>query len=298
MRFLNKKTIILGMAVLTVFLLANFASRGNSQFSFVERFAVIVLSPVESLLSQTGYGIRNTTNFVSQLFTLAEENQTLRANIDELRQNELTITEIMAENIRLRAMLEYKKGTPQFDFITAAVIARDPGMWTNIMMINRGSNDGLTRDMPVVTPQGLVGNIVQVSASTAKIQLLLDPRSAVGSLVQRPESRVAAVVEGNGISPMAPRMVNLARDADIIRGDKIITSGFGGIYPKGLLVGEVMDIVNDEGGLLKYAVLKPVVDFDRLEEVMVIVRSRESAAQLPGISATPNSPQPKGVPNR
>ena len=298
MRFLNKKTIILGMAVLTVFLLANFASRGNSQFSFVERFAVTVLSPVESLLSQAGYGIRNATNFVSQLFTLAQENQTLRANIDELRQNELTITEIMAENIRLRAMLDYKKGTPQFDFITAAVIARDPGMWTNIMMINRGSNDGLTRDMPVVTPQGLVGNIVQVSASTAKIQLLLDPRSAVGSLVQRSESRVAAVVEGNGISPMAPRMVNLARDADIIRGDKIITSGFGGIYPKGLLVGEVMDIVNDEGGLLKYAVLKPVVDFDRLEEVMVIVRSRESAAQLPGISATPNSPQPKGVPNR
>lgn len=298
MRFLNKKTIILGMAVLTVFLLANFASRGNSQFSFVERFAVTVLSPVDSLLSQAGYGIRNTTNFVSQLFTLAQENQTLRANIDELRQNELTITEIMAENIRLRAMLDYKKGTPQFDFITAAVIARDPGMWTNIMMINRGSNDGLTRDMPVVTPQGLVGNIVQVSASTAKIQLLLDPRSAVGSLVQRSESRVAAVVEGNGISPMAPRMVNLARDADIIRGDKIITSGFGGIYPKGLLVGEVMDIVNDEGGLLKYAVLKPVVDFDRLEEVMVIVRSRESAGQLPGISASPNSPQPKGVPNR
>ena len=298
MRFLNKKTIILGMAVLTVFLLANFASRGNSQFSFVERFAVTVLSPVESLLSQAGYGIRNATNFVSQLFTLAQENQTLRANIDELRQNELTITEIMAENIRLRAMLDYKKGTPQFDFITAAVIARDPGMWTNIMMINRGSNDGLTRDMPVVTPQGLVGNIVQVSASTAKIQLLLDPRSAVGSLVQRSESRVAAVVEGNGISPMAPRMVNLARDADIIRGDKIITSGFGGIYPKGLLVGEVMDIVNDEGGLLKYAVLKPVVDFDRLEEVMVIVRSRESAAQLPGTSTTPNSQQLRGVPNQ
>lgn len=301
MRLFTKKTVILVMAVSTVFLLANFAARSTYQFSFVERLVITVLSPLEALVSRAGNGLRSATSSTGELFTVYRDNQALREEIERLRQNELNVTEIMAENLRLRTMLDYKQGAPQFDFVVAAVIARDPGAWTSIMIINRGSNDGLTKDMPVITPQGLAGNVVQVFANTAKVQLLLDPRSAVGSLVQRPESRVAAIVEGNGVNPLAPRMVNLARDADIVRGDKIITSGFGGIYPKGLLVGEVTDVVNDEGGLLKYAILNPAVDFNRLEEVMVITRSRESSPALPTLPGTssPNAASPpKGVTGR
>lgn len=193
-------------------------------------------------------------------------------------------------------MLDYKKSAPQFDFVTAAVVARDPGTWTNIIVINRGTAQGIAKDMPVVTSQGLVGNVVQAYSSTAKVQLILDPRSAVGALVQRPESRVAAIVEGNGARPLSPRMVNLARDADVIKGDQVITSGFGGIYPKGLMLGEVVDVVNEEGGLLKYAVLKPAVDFDRLEEVFVIVRSREPIPVVPSQTPPTGTQQvPKGV---
>ncbi len=285
------------MAIVTVFLLANFAARGAYQFSFAERLIVSILSPLDTILARVGYGLRDATSLTGGLFTVYRDNQTMQAEIEQLRQNELNVAEIMAENIRLRAMLDYKNGVSQFDFVTATVIARDPGNWTNIILINRGSSDGLTKDMPVVTPQGLAGNVVQVFANTAKVQLVLDPRSAVGSLVQRAESRVAAIVEGNGVNPMSPRMVNLARDADIIRGDKIITSGFGGIYPKGLLVGAVVDVINDEGGLLKYAVLNPAVDFNRLEEVMIIVRSREPAPALP-ISRTPKAPPTKGAPSQ
>ncbi|MPN17613.1 Cell shape-determining protein MreC [bioreactor metagenome] len=155
--------------------------------------------------------------------------------------------------------------------------------------------------MPVVTPQGLVGNVVNAYPNSAKVQLILDPRSAVGSLVQRPESRVAAIVEGNSASKFTPHMVNIARDADIIKGDQIITSGFGGIYPKGLQVGQVTDVVNEEGGLLKYAILKPAVDFDRLEEVLIIVGSREPVPTLPvapqkppNVQALPAVPQGAG----
>ena len=189
----------------------------------------------------------------------------------------------------------------QFDFVTATVIGRDPGNWTSTIIINRGLADGITKDMPVVTPQGLAGNVISVFNNTSKVQLILDPRSAVGSLVQRPESRVAAIVEGYGPNPLTPRMINVARDADIIKGDKIITSGFGGIYPKGLLVGEAVDVINEEGGLLKYAILKPAVDFDRLEEVFVIVHSREPAPVLPQpVQPTTNAPTtppatPKGA---
>lgn len=301
MRFFYKKSVILTVAVIAVVLLAFFAARGAYRFPIFEQLVTTILAPVEGLVSKAGYSVRQASSSTGQLFTVYRDNQALKSEVQELRQQQLNSTEIMAENARLRAMLDYKKGAPQFDFVVAAVIARDPGSWTSAVVINRGTADGITKDMPVVTPQGLVGNVVQAYANSAKVQLILDPRSAVGSIVQRSESRVAAIVEGNGANSLAPRMVNLARDADIIKGDRIITSGLGGIYPKGIYVGEVTDVVNEEGGLLKYAVLKPAVDFDRVEEVLVIVRSREAAPVLPPVGqaqtgqAPPSSTAPKGA---
>lgn len=281
MRFFFKKAVILLVAVLTVFLLANSAARGKYHFEISEHLVTALLAPVEYVSAKVGYGIRQAGTTVGQIINAYRDNQALRLENENLRQSSINATELLAENTRLRALLEYKKTAPQFDFVTATVVARDPSTWTSVIVINRGSEQGIAKDMPVVTPQGLVGNVVQAYSNTAKVQLILDPRSAAGSLVQRSESRVAAIVEGNGAKALSPRMVNLARDADILPGDKIITSGFGGIYPKGLFVGEVVDVVNEEGGLLKYADLKPAVDFDKLEEVLVIIHSREPVATLP-----------------
>ena len=296
MRFFYKKTVILVVAVITVFLLANSAARGKYRFDISESVVVTILAPFEYVTAKVGYGIRHVGTSTGQLISAYHDNQALRVENEQLRQNNINTTEILAENGRLRSLLDYKKAAAQFDLVTAAVVARDPGTWTSIIVINRGTADGLAKDMPVITAQGLVGYVVQAYGSTAKVQLLLDPRSAVGALVQRPESRVAAIVEGNGAKPLSPRMVNLARDADVIKGDKIVTSGFGGLYPKGLFVGEVVDVVNEEGGLLKYAVLKPAVDFDRLEEVFVIVRSREPIPTLmPPLTPAPGQPPAKGA---
>lgn len=281
MRFINKKTVILVVAVITVFLLAGSAARSKDRFPLWERIVTSAMAPIESVVSRVGFSFRQIGSSVGQLLTVYRDNQALRAEIEELRKSNLNATEILAENERLRTMLDYKTKAPQFDFVTAKVIARDPGTWTSTIVINKGSADGINKDMVVVTPQGLVGDVTSVYTNSAKVQLILDQRSAVGVLVQRPESRVAGIVEGNGANPLAPRMVNIARDADIIKGDQIITSGFGGIYPKGLLVGQVVDVVNEEGGLLKYAVLKPAVDFDRLEEVLVIIGSRVPVPTLP-----------------
>ncbi|MDD4601198.1 MAG: rod shape-determining protein MreC [Negativicutes bacterium] len=296
MRFFNKKTVILLVAVITVFLLAGSAARGKYQFPFMERAVTVVLAPIEAAVSVMGFSFRQVGSSAGQLITVYRDNQTLKAENDQLRQNNLNVTEVMAENVRLRTMLDYKSRATQFDFVAAKVIARDPGTWTSTIIINKGSADGITKDMAVVTPQGLVGDVTSVYNTTAKVQLILDQCSAVGALVQRPESRVAGIVEGNGANPQAPRMINIARDADIIKGDQIITSGFGGIYPKGLPIGQVMDVVNDKGGLLKYAVVKPAVDFDRLEEVLIIVRSRESVPTLPVVSKNPLNPTTISVP--
>lgn len=281
MRVLGKKAVILFVAVFTVILLAGSFVHGKVQFAFIDRVVITLLSPFEYVFSTVGVSLRHITMATGEVFTVYGKNQELKAELDNYRQNNLDMTEIMAENDRLRAMLDYKKTATQFDFVTAMVVARDPGTWTSVIIVNKGTNDGIVKDMPVVTPQGLVGNVIQAYASSAKIQLILDPRSAVGALNQRSESRVAGIVEGSGTNHNAPRLLNLARDADIVPGDTVVTSGFGGIYPKGLAVGEVLDVVNDEGGLLKYAVLKPAVDFDKLEEVFIIVRSREPIPTLP-----------------
>jgi len=287
MGIFNKKTMILLVAVLTVFLLASLQAQGKYKFVFMEELITTVLAPVQSIVSNVGFNFRKVGLSTGELMTAYRDNQTLRAENEEIRQNNLNVTEIMAENVRLRAMLDYKKVANQFDFVTAAVVGRDLATWNSTIIINRGSADGITKDMPVVTPQGLVGSVVNVYTKVSKVQLILDSRSAVGTLVQRPESRVAAIVEGSSASPLTPRMVNIARDADIIKSDKLITSGFGGIYPKGLLIGEVVDIVNEEGGLLKFAYLKPAVDFDRLEEVSIILHSREAIPTLPPTTTAP-----------
>ena len=124
----------------------------------------------------------------------------------------------------------------------------------------------------------------------------MDPRSSVGTLVQRPESRVNGIVEGDMSNPTMPRMVNIPKDADVLVGDVIVTSGFGGVYPKGIVVGIVSSVENDPGGLLKYGMIETSVNFQKLEDVAVIVKSREAPpeplkppVQTPGTETVPQA---------
>ena len=154
--------------------------------------------------------------------------------------------------------------------------------------------NGIQNDMPVVTPQGLVGRVVEAGPNSSKVQLILDPRSSVGTIVQRAESRVTGIVQGDMDNPTMPQMVNIPKNADVVEGDVIVTSGFGGIYPKGIIVGLVSSLKNDDGGLLKIGVLESAVDFQKLEDVMVITASREAPpepikppVQTPGTETDP-----------
>ena len=132
------------------------------------------------------------------------------------------------------------------------------------------------------------------SARVGLVGELLAIVMTLGTLVQRADSRVAGIVEGDMNNPTMPRMVNIPKTADVDEGDIIVTSGFGGVYPKGLMVGTVSEMRNDEGGLLKIAVLEPAVDFQKLEDVMVITASREAPPeplktppQTPGTETDP-----------
>ena len=281
-----------------MFCIIFFAARGRFQVPVSSQAVSLVLSPFQSAFGWVSGELRGITDSIWDVVTVHEQNKMLRNEVAQLRVQNLQASEYAAENARLRALLDYKQAASQFDLVAARVIGRESATWSSMIVINRGTMDGIQNNMPVVTEKGLVGHVVEAGPNSSKVQLILDPRSSVGTLIQRPDSRVAGIVEGDMDNPTMPRMVNIPKNADVDEGDMIVTSGFGGIYPKGLAVGIVSSLKNDAGGLLKIAVLEPAVDFQRLEDVMVIVASREAPPepfvtpqQTPGTETDPAAEQ-------
>ena len=273
----NRRTIILWVAVFIVGLLAFTTVKGKYDLKISENVVNTILSPFQSAITS----ISNVTKKIGviswEMVTVYEQNKMLRSEVEQLRQRDVNVNEIMAENTRLTNILNYKNAVKQFDTAVAKIISYDSSNLTNSITINLGAKDGMQKNMSVITPQGLVGTIVAVYEHSAKVQLILDPRSAVGAIIQRPESRVIGIMQGSvGVQTLA-KMLNIPRDADVVVGDNVLTSGYGGLYPKGIVIGEVVEVTNEAGGLLKYATVKTAVDFYRIEEVLVIVNSRETA---------------------
>ena len=272
----GRKIAALIFVFVSIFCLVFFSARGRFSTPIANTGVGLILSPFQNAVSWLGDKVIFIKTSVIDIMNVHEQNKALQAEVEELRAKNLAANEFEAENQRLRALLGYKEAATQFDLVAARVIGREAATWSSTVIINRGTADGIANDMAVVTAMGLVGHISEAGLNSSKVQLILDPRSSVGTLVQRPESRVAGIVEGDINNPTAPRMVNIPKNSDVIVGDVIVTSGFGGVYPKGIVVGKITDIQNEESGLLKYGVIETTVNFQKLEDVAIIVQSREA----------------------
>lgn len=272
----GKKVMALIFVFVSVFCLIFFAARGRFQTPVTNSTLALILSPFQNSISWVSDNLLYIVTTVDEIMNVHAKNKVLMSEVEELRAKNIVANEFAAENQRLRALLGYKQTAVQFDLEPARVIGRDVATWSSVIIVNRGTADGIANDMAVVTEMGLVGHIVEANVNTSKVQLILDPRSSVGTLIQRPESRVAGIVEGDINNPTMPKMVNIPKNSDVIVGDMIVTSGFGGVYPKGIVVGKVNEIKNEDGGLLKYAVIETTVNFQKLEDVAIITQSREA----------------------
>ena len=276
--FFSKRNVVLSLAILLLVVLVISSARGKYEFTWTKNVLTTALKPLRTSLTGIGEAISKTGRFAGSLLSVYEENDLLRKEVAALRKANIDAGEVWAENQRLHELLNYKQSQNSYILLPARVVGFNPGGLEGNIIIDKGQKDGVTRDMSVITADGLVGSISDVYKSSSRVQLILHPRSAIGGIVQRPGSRVVSIVSGNASTPFTPNFINLARDADVVNGDTILTSGFGGIYPKGILIGTVSGVVNAEGGLLKYAVITPTVDFSRLEEVMIITNVTNFAA--------------------
>ncbi len=286
---------LLIFVAVSVFCIVFFAARGRFTTPLSSPAVITLLAPFQRAASWAGNQVKGFTANVWDVLTVHKQNQMLRSEVEQLRLQNVKANEYAAENIRLRELLGYTQSATQFDLVVARVIGRETATWTRMIVIDRGTQHGVQKNMAVVTARGLVGTVTEAGPVSAKVQLILDPRAAAGTLVQR--SRVVGVVKGTPDDAMRPRMVNVPRGQDMAVGDIVVTSGLGGIYPKGIMVGTVSAVKNDGGGLLHYAEIAPAVDFQRLEDVAVIVASREAPPEplLPPMQTPGTETDPKAV---
>lgn len=194
------------------------------------------------------------------------QNERLKREIDFLKKKLAETSEVYLENRRLKTLLSFKQKSSH-KLVAASVIARDPSNWSSLIVIDKGTSSGIKKGFAAITHLGLAGRVVEVSSSTAKVMLLNDPNLAISCLVQR--SRQEGLVVGSLGGTLI--MKYLPKECDIEVSDIIVTSGLTTNYPKGLLIGRVVAVEEEFSGLMRYALIKPVVNLAQLEEVLIII---------------------------
>ena len=260
---------------------ANLHSRDN--MSFFESLVVGITAPVQKVVWGVIDGIGSIWRGYFYLVGLEKENQALKKELQDLKLQMNRYREADLANQRLRALLNFKKSiaTP---LLPAQLVAFDPSGWFQTILIDKGRNDGVVQDMAVVSAEGLVGRVIGVSNHHAKVLLILDGNSAVDAYIQR--SRARGVLVGLGRELCLLKYVQ--RNEDVQVGDKVISSGMGGVFPKGLLVGTVQEVVRGSSGLFQRVEVEPAVNFSRLEEVMVVI---QPPAEEPAIVGSQERPK-------
>lgn len=249
-----------------------FASAGLvfvNQTGQLEGVKSLLLTPLVAIQR----GVANATGRFVRLLkedpdleALRQRNAELEAQIAQLQNRVVELQEDEAQVKILSALLDYARSRPEDKYVAASVIGRDTSPFLGYIIIDVGTDAGVRRDMPVVTNLGLVGKIVEITCCAAKVRLIIDPASAVNARLQAVrEEGVAVGVLGGGLE-----LQYLSQQAIVNPGDIVITSGLGGEFPPGLVLGTVSAVQKQDYEVLQKASLTPSVDFNRLEVVLVV----------------------------
>lgn len=229
-----------------------------------------VLSPFQNGTAYLSHKVQDTADFILEMKSYKEENERLVSEVTELKKQNRDITNYREENERLREMLDLKESLTGYATIPASIIAYSANNWYDTLQINKGTLAGVNVGNAVITPDGVVGKITEAGPTWALVSTILNPENAMGVRISRTGD--VAVVEGDSelYSKNYCKMTFIDKGSSLIIGDLLETSGSGGVYPAGLSVGAIRAIDSDAMGNLNYATVEPLVDFDKLYEVLVI----------------------------
>jgi rod shape-determining protein MreC len=271
----NKYFWLVLIVFIGTFWLINNTSSERHNISVLEKMIRDAYTPLQSgvvefkeNLGQVNAFFASKQEMHQEIGRLQEENQRLIMDNQVLREDKMELR-------RLRSLLGFRDiSLDKYQMVGARVIARSPNNWYRNIVIDKGTDSGIRKGMAVISPHGLVGRVASVSRESAHVDLIIHREIAVGAIVQE-NRETQGIVEGLGISQNL-RMVNIPYYSTIKEGYHIITSGLSESYPKGINIGRVKEVELQPDGILLSALVEPSVDFDKLEEVLVIVNYKLS----------------------
>lgn len=266
--FSKKTVVIVGVliAVAINIIVLSVVNRQPGQTSGFGRVAIFFISPFQEFITRSIRSSQNVWKHYFNLVSVAEENDRLKAALNEALAEKNRYVEAKLANDRLRTMLNFHRSM-QTRVISAEVVGRDPSTWFKTVIIDKGRAHGITEGVPVAVYEGVVGQVTEVADGYAKVLLLIDQNSAVDALVQR--TRARGVIKGQSEGPY--RFDHVLRKHDVQIGDTVISSGLDGVYTKGLRIGHVSEVIKPNSGIFQKVSVTPFVDFEKLEEVLILL---------------------------
>ncbi|WP_142414580.1 rod shape-determining protein MreC [Hathewaya massiliensis] len=273
MKFLKKNKLIIIIVILCVGFFALISYTGKKDKSDVFSNGVgVILNPVQEVLYKVNSKIRETFNFVFNYGKVKEDNKALIEENNKLKTKLIEYEDLKSQNIRLKKMLDYKEDKDNYNYVGCDIVGRVGNSYLEGYTINKGTNNGIKKRMVAITSEGLVGQVTSVGTNWAIVQVLGNENISVAAFNQRSKENngiVKGYKDSNNNVLARIEMSNL--ESDIKEGDNILTSGLGDIYPKGLTIGKIIKIEEDKGQFIKYGIIKPAVNMNKLEELFIVV---------------------------
>ncbi len=234
------------------------------------------------LVSYPANSINDFIDSVSDLSNTYQENQSLKQKIDTIHELEVQLSELKRDNQKMKETLKLQDTLNDYTLVNATVIARNPDTWRDVITINKGSNDGIQPQMSVMSDNGLVGKVMDVNPTSARVALLSNADNTlvrVAAMIQNEKEPIYGTITGYDNKTNMLVMSQIQATQDIKVGDKVVTSGLGGISPNSLYIGTVEEVAMDRFGLYKEVKIRPAADTNDVRYVTVVIRTSESEGQ-------------------
>lgn len=276
--FSNKRLIVLLVSIILLVALVGYSMRDRRSLTGPEQFMVDTVGWVQSIFMKPAHHVAGFFRQIDEISSVYEENQVLKSHLDEYAQLAVEVNILRRQNEDLKDALDIKESLFDYTYKPALVYSRSPDRWNEYIRVNKGSEHGITENMAVITTsKGLIGKVKQVSKFSSTVQLLTDhDRTNRISARVGDFGEVTGFIEGFDDQTGALLLKRVSTDAEIEEGQTVITSGLGGVFPEGILIGEVTHVEYDEYGLTKNAFIKPSADFNHLDYVMIVERTATS----------------------